>query len=135
MTGRTPALVAFLLLGAALVVLLALTTPWHPLGADAPHVPADPARDFSAAEMAREDAFHRAIRPASLGSMLVALLVAAVLGLTPPGARLIGAVPGPWPLKAALGGLAVTFVPRLVTLPLDARSEVVLRRYGLSTQD
>jgi STE24 endopeptidase len=33
-----------------------------------------------------------------------------------------------------VGGLAVAIVTRAVTLPFDARSEVVLRRYGLSTQ-
>lgn len=122
-------LVAFLALGAVLVALLALTTPWQH---GTPR--ADPPRDFTAAELARENAFHNAVRPPAYASLALGLAVAAVLGLTTAGARIVGAVPGPWPVKAALGGLALSLVPTLVALPLDARAEVVLRRYGLSTQ-
>lgn len=132
---RLPALVAFLVLGLLLVVLLALTTPWHPLGANAPKVPTDPSRDFTAAQLAKENAFHDALRPWSLTSLALGLVVAAMLGLTPLGARVVTAVGrGPWPVKAALGGLALSLIPTLVTLPLDAKTETVLRRYGLSTQ-
>ena len=131
---RLPALVAFAVLLAALLVLVALTTPWQPLPG-APDVPVDPARDFTPEQVARENAFHRAIRPPGFASLGLGLLVAALLGLTPLGARVIGAVgKGPWPVAAALGGLAVSLIPRLVTLPLDARRESVLRRYGISTQ-
>ena len=133
---RLPALVAFIGLLAVLLAVVALTTPWQPLGPGAPHVPADPARDFTAEQIARENAFHRAIRPPGLGSFALGLALTALLGLTPLGARLVEAVGrGPWPVRAALGGLVLTFLPRVVTLPLDARREVVLRRYGLSTQD
>jgi STE24 endopeptidase len=131
---RLPALVAFVLLLAAVAVLLAIATPWHPLGAHAPHVAADPHRDFTGAQFARETAFHRAVRPPAYASLALGLVIAALLGLTTTGARLVGAIPGPWPVKAALGGLVLSLVPQLVTLPLDARAEVVLRRYGLSTQ-
>jgi STE24 endopeptidase len=132
---RLPALVAFLALGLLLVVLLALTTPWHPLGANAPRVPTEPSRDFTAAQVAKENAYHSALRPWSLTSLALGLVVAAVLGLTPLGARVVTTVGrGPWPVKAALGGLALSLIPTLVTLPLDARTETVLRRYGLSTQ-
>ena len=132
---RWPALVAFLVLGALFVALLALTTPWHPLGANAPHVAVDPHRDFTDAEIAKEVAFHKAIRPPALASYVLGLAIAALLGLTPLGARVVTAVGrGPWPVRTAIGGLALTLVPTLLTLPLDARAEVVLRRYGLSTQ-
>jgi STE24 endopeptidase len=132
---RLPALVAFVVLGVLLVLLLALTTPWHPLGANAPRVTADPSRDFTAAQLAKENAYHSALRPWSLTSLALGLVVAAVLGLTPLGARVVTAVGrGPWPVTAALGGLALSLVPALVTLPLDARTETILRRYGLSTQ-
>jgi STE24 endopeptidase len=132
---RGPALVAFVVLGLAVVALLAVATPWHPLGADAPRVPVEPLRDFTAAQVARENAFHSAIRPFGLGSLALSLAVAAVLGLTPSGARVVTALGrGPWPVRAAIGALALTLVPMLVTLPLDARAETVLRRYGLSTQ-
>jgi STE24 endopeptidase len=132
---RWPALVAFLVLGALLVALLVLTTPWHPLGAHAPHVAADPHRDFSDAEIAREVAFHKAIRPPALASYGLGLVIAALLGLTPLGARVVSAVArGPWPVRTAVAALALTLTPTLLTLPLDARAEVALRRYGLSTQ-
>jgi STE24 endopeptidase len=133
-TPRLPALVAFAVLLGAVVVLLAVTTPWHPLGAHAPHVAADPHRDFTAAELSRERAFHRAIRPPGYASLVLALAAATLLGTTRIGATLVGKIPGPWPVRAALGGLALSLVPRLVALPTDARAEVVLRRYGLSTQ-
>lgn len=132
---RGAALVAFLVLGAALVALLALTTPWHPLGANAPHVATDPGRDFTAEQVAREVAFHNALRPSVYAAMAVALVAAGVLGLTGLGARIATAVgKGPWPVRTALAALALSLVPTLLTLPLRARSEVVLRRYGLSTQ-
>jgi STE24 endopeptidase len=134
--SRGAALAAFLVLGAAVVALLALTTPWHPLGAHATHFAPDPRRDFSPAEIARERAFHRAVRPPAYAALALGLLAAALLGLTTAGARTVTAVgKGPWPVRAALGGLALSLVPKLLTLPLDARAEVVLRRYGLSTQN
>jgi hypothetical protein len=41
---------------------------------------------------------------------------------------------GGWFWQVLLGTLALTVLGRLATLPLSARSELVLRRYGLSTQ-
>ena len=135
MSPRLPALVALVVLGGLLVAVIALATPWQPLGPNAPDVPADPARDFTAGQLARENAFHDAIRPPAYASLAGSLALAALLGLTPLGARVVGAVGrGPWPVRAALGGLALSLVPTILTLPLDARSETVLRRYGLSTQ-
>ncbi len=131
---RLPALVAFLLLGAAVLVLILVTTPWHPLGAHAPRIAPDPLRDFTPADIAREVAFHRAVRPPAYAALALGLVAAAVLGLTRLGARVVDVVPGPWAVRAALGGLALSLLPRLVTVPLDARAEVALRRYGLSTQ-
>ena len=132
---RLPALVAFLVLAVALVAVVLATTPWQPLGPDAPRVAADPARDFTPEQIAAENAFHRAARPPGLASVALSLAVAGLLGLTPLGARLVTAVGrGPWPVRAALGGLALSLVPTLLTLPLAAWRETVLRRYGLSTQ-
>ena len=131
---RLPALVAFAALGGALVALLALTTPWRPLDGGADLTP-DPARDFTAEQIAKEDAFHDAVRPPAYASLALGLAVAALLGLTPLGAKVVTAAGrGPWPVKAARGGLALSLIPALATLPLDARAETVLRRYGLSTQ-
>lgn len=133
-------LVAVLVLGALALLAIVLTTPWSPLGARVPggSVPVDPAADFTAAQMAREDAFHAALRPWSYASLAVGLVVPVVLALTPFGARLIGWLARPlgsgWWWQVLAGVVGLTLLGRLLALPLDARAEVVLRRYGLSTQ-
>lgn len=129
---RLPVLV---LLGclAAVVVTVLLTVPFPVLAGAHPHV--DLARDFSAADVAREDAFHGAVRPPAYLSLAVGLVVAGVLGLTGLGARLVGAVPGHWTVKAVLGTAAVLLVGTVLTAPFDVQAERALRRYGLSTQD
>ena len=132
MTSRQLALVAFLVLGTALVVVVALVTPWSPVAG--PRVPTDPARDFTAGEIAREDAFHSALRPWSYGRLALGLVAVAVLGLTPLGARLVGLLPGGWAARLALGTVLLLLLTRLLTLPLSARAYTVLRDYGLSTQ-
>jgi STE24 endopeptidase len=124
---------AFCGLGIALAVTLALTTSWDPLPAPA----ADPARDFTAAELARERAFSAGVRPPGYLALAASLLAVLILGLTPLGARLLGYVVRParrWPLGVAAAALAVTLASRAAALPFRAWTEVVLRRYGLSTQ-
>jgi STE24 endopeptidase len=128
---RLPALVLAGCLLAGLVVVLA-TVPFPVL--DGAHPQVDVARDFTAQQLAREEAFHAALRPWGLGSLGLGLVVAAVLGLSPLGARLVGAMPGHWTVRTALGTAVLVLVGRLVTLPLDLRAEQVLREYGLSTQ-
>jgi STE24 endopeptidase len=132
---RAPAVPLVVLL-VALAVALALAVPWTPLpGAE---LRPDPLSDFTADQIAREEAFHAALRPTSYATLLVALAVSVALGLTRAGARLVMAVARPlgggWAWQVVLGTLAVQAVVRLVTLPLRARSEVVLREYGLSTR-
>jgi STE24 endopeptidase len=82
--------------------------------------------------------FHAALRPGSYGGMLLGLIVALVLGLTPLGARIVEAVGRPfgghWLAQALLGGFLIVGIGELVALPLAAWRETVLRRYGLSTQ-
>lgn len=134
--SRLPAVVTLALLLLALGVALALVVPWTPLpGAD---LAADPARDFTAAEIAREVAFHKQVRPPAYASLGVGLVVALALGLTPWGARLIGVVARPlgggWVWQVLLGTVAIVLVGRLVTLPFAVRTETVRRDYGLSTQ-
>lgn len=125
-------LLALALLLAALLVVAALTVPWDVLPGGHPHV--DVARDFTAAQVAREQAYHSALRPPAYASLVVSVLVAAVLGLSSLGARLVGRLPGPWWVRVPFGTAAVLVIGQLATLPFDARSEVVQRRYGLSTQ-
>lgn len=139
MSSRSALIVTTLVVAAALVVTVAILTPWVPLphpGVDA--VPADPGRDFTVAEIAREDAFHAAVRPPAYISLALSLLVACVLGFSPLGARLAARVAAPlgggWGWQVLLGTLAVTLVARVLVLPWDAWRESVSRRYGLSTR-
>jgi STE24 endopeptidase len=82
--------------------------------------------------------FHAALRPGSYGGMLLGLIVALVLGLTPLGARIVEAAGRPfgghWVAQALLGGFLIVGIGEIVALPLAAWRETVLRRYGLSTQ-
>jgi STE24 endopeptidase len=155
--ARRTAVIVCCGLGLALVVTVALTTPWHPL--PGPGLPADPARDFTGAELARERAFGAALRPPAYLGLAASLLAVLILGLSPLGARLLGYVIGParrWPpgrvsrsrypaarrtgtlrhaLAVAVAAILVTAVPRVAALPFDAWTESVLRRYGLSTRN
>jgi STE24 endopeptidase len=134
--SRRAAAVSALVLVAVLLAVAAVLVPWTPLPGASGHV--DVLRDFTPAQLAREDAFHAALRPWSYASLALGLVVAAVLGLTPLGARLVAAVARPlgggWAWRVVLGTLAVAVVGRVVTLPLDVRAETVLRAYGLSSQ-
>lgn len=139
MTSRVALVLTLIVLALALVVVVVVATPWRPLPLHgATGVAAAPARDFTAGQLAREDAFHAAVRPPAYLSLAFGLLVAAVLGLTPLGARLVSAVAAPlgggWGWRVLLGTITLTALGRLLVLPLDARAEAVLRRYGLSTQ-
>lgn len=133
---RLPPAVTLVVLVVALAVAAAVVVPWTPLpGA---HVVPDAARDFTAQQIAREVRYHAQVRPPAYASLALGIVVALVLGLTPLGARLVSAVARPlgggWVWQVLLGTLALTLVGRLLTLPLDARAEVVQRSYGLSTR-
>ena len=122
---------AALLLAVLAVVLL--TVPFPVLPGAHPHV--DVARDFTPDQLSRERSFHAAVHLSAYASLVVSLVVAGLLGLTRLGSRLVGGMPGGWVVKAVLGTVVLLGLRRLATLALDARTEVVLRRYGLSTQD
>lgn len=139
MTGRSALVVTTVLLAVLLVVALAVLTPWRPLPLDGvAAVPTDPGRDFTPDQLAREDAFHSAVRPPAYVSLGLSLLIACFLGLRPVGARLVEAAAAPfgggWGWQVLLGTVAVTLLGRLLVLPWDAWSESVRRRYGLSTR-
>ena len=136
----TPRLWAVLTLGAlvvALLVLAATIVPWsRPPAPRADQLAA--LGQLPADQVTRARAFHADLRPGSYGALLLGLLGALVLGLTPLGARLVSLVSRPfgehWIAQAVLGGLAVVFVIELVTLPLAAWRHAVVARYGISTQ-
>lgn len=89
-------------------------------------------------QVARGRALQAALRVPSYGSLVLGLVVALGLGLTPLGSRLVEAVARPWGghwlAAAVLGGLAVLFVGQAATLPLAAWRHRILVRHGLSTQ-
>ena len=131
---------ALLTLGAlvvALIVVAALRIPWS-----APPAPRSDQlaalRDLPADAVARGRAFHAALRPGSYGALLLGVGIALILGLTPIGARIVETVGRPfggnWIAQAVLGGFVLVLIGELVTLPLAAWRETVLRRYDLSTQ-
>ncbi|MFG2086290.1 MULTISPECIES: M48 family metallopeptidase [unclassified Spirillospora] len=155
---RIAAAVAAAALFAALGTVLALSTPWNPLPdrVAGGQVEPDPALDFSAAEIARSQAFDSAINPPAYAGLLLGLALIFALGLTPLGARFLGRVTARsrrwprrsegdapphsperlrhWTLRVVLGAAALTTLLRVAGLPFDVWSESVLRRYGLSTQ-
>jgi STE24 endopeptidase len=116
----------------AAVVVVALTVPFPVLQHAHPHV--DVARDFTSADLAREQAFHSAVRPWAYGSLALGRVVAAFFGRTRWGSRLVGGVPGHGTVKAVAGTALLLALGQLITLPFDARAETALRKYGLSTQ-
>lgn len=133
---RRPALVAFALLGAGLAVVLVATTPWETLPRpDAGREAADARRDYSAAEIAREDDYHRLLWPAVFGSMAAALAAALILGFTSLGARLIALVARPFGGRRGgqllLGTAAVTAATTLASLPFAIWREQIQRDAGL----
>jgi len=143
-SARRAALVAALLLLAATAVVIAVRTPWSLLPAPAGvAVPPSPTGGLSQDYLDRVRAFTAAVRPASLANLALSLAVAAVLGLTRLGSRLVAALGRPvrgrwgrlrWLWQVIAGVVVLTVIAELVLLPLGAYLEVVDRRYGLSTE-
>jgi STE24 endopeptidase len=137
MGPRGWAVVTLCALVTALVIVAAVRVPWS-----APPAPRSDQvaalRDLPAETVARGKAFHAALRPGSYGALLVGLVIALILGLTPLGARIVETVGRPfgghWLAQALLGGFVIVLVGELLALPLAAWRETILRRYGLSTQ-
>lgn len=120
-----------------LAVVAATTIPWHrPPAPRADQLAA--LGDLPADKVARAREFHAELRPGSYGSMLISLIGALILGLTPFGAWLVTQAGRPfggnWVAQAVLGGLLVVIVAEVVTLPFAAWRHVVVARYGISTQ-
>jgi len=137
--GARLALAAAVVLGAALVAVIAVRTPWvvlpePPGGA----TPVDPTAGLSVEQLDLAQSFAAAIRPASLAALVLGLTVSAVLGLTRLGGRLVRAVAAPlgggWVWQVLLGVTALAVIGRVVTLPLSAYGEMIRHRYGLSTR-
>jgi STE24 endopeptidase len=137
MTPRWWATAALVALLAALALVMALRVPWaSPPAPRADQVAA--LRELPADAVARGRAFHAALRPSTYGAMVIGLVIALALGLTPVGAALVRLAGRPfhghWLAQALLGGLLVVSVGELVGLPFAAWRQSIVRRYGLSTQ-
>jgi STE24 endopeptidase len=133
MTVRGWAWVTLIVLLAGLAVAAALLVPWHR--------PPAPRSDQLAAlaelpadKVARARHYRAELRLIAYPSMILGIVAALILGLTPLGAKLVDVVPGPWWAKAVGGGLLVLFIADLLTLPFAAVGHRISGRYGLSTQ-
>ncbi len=133
MSERRVAALAGLVIGAALLVVIWVSTPWTPLDG----VPAsDLSTDFSAAEIARQEAFRSDLLPWSTLSWVLSVLVPVTIGFSPLGRRIaVWVRVRRWWLVVPLVVVVVGLATSLLTLVPDIMSERVLRRYGLSTQD
>ncbi|MEU0570012.1 M48 family metallopeptidase [Nonomuraea sp. NPDC005983] len=126
---------ALMLLGAAILAVAAFSTPWQVLPPGAPDVPPDPVRDFTAAQIARADAFDAATAIPGYLSLALAVVFAGLLVVTPFGARVLGWLRGPWWLRVIEGVLVLTAIKEALRWPLGMWFETRLRAFGLSTQD
>lgn len=128
---RREAGIALVILGAVILAVAAFSTPWRVPAAGPP----DPARDFSAAQIARSQAFDAATTLPSYLSLALTIIIAGLLVATPLGAKAVGRLTGPWWLRVILGVLVITAITEVVMWPLGMWFETILRDYGLSTQD
>jgi STE24 endopeptidase len=138
-SSRRLALAVAAVLGVSLAVVIAVLTPWDLLPVPpGGRTPVDPAKVFTAEQVAQAEAFAAALRPASLVSLLLSLVVSALFGLTRAGGAVARAVARPlgggWVWEVLLGAVVLQVIGRLVTLPLAAYGEMVRHRYGLSTR-
>ncbi|MBO4209284.1 M48 family metallopeptidase, partial [Micromonospora echinofusca] len=136
MTPRGWAMLVFAALVVTLVAVAALLIPWgRPPAPRADQLAA--LGELPQADVDRAREFRATLRPGTYGALVVGLLVALLLGLTPLGARLVEFAGRPfgdhWTARAVLGGLAVVLVADLLTLPFAAWRHAVLTRYGLAT--
>ncbi|MEO3871475.1 M48 family metalloprotease [Nonomuraea sp. B12E4] len=128
---RRQAGVALALLAAGAVAVAGFGTPWNVLAAGPP----DPARDFTAAQIARAQAFDAATSLPGHLSLIITIAFAAVLVATPFGAKVLGRLRGPRWLRVILGVVMIGLIAEVIKWPLGMWSETLLRDYGLSTQD
>ncbi len=138
MTPRAAALWTLVAVIVVLVGAAALLVPWGSARAATGSITPDATVDFSAAEIAIGDRLAKLLVVPGLTSMGVSLALTLVLGLTPLGSRIAGAVARPfgggWFWQAALGGLVLLLIVRIATLPISAWSESVRQSNGLSTR-
>ncbi|MEJ7741943.1 MAG: M48 family metallopeptidase [Nocardioidaceae bacterium] len=130
-------MVSLVVLSLALVVSVALLTPWAPsppLGGDDTDLLQ---RYFSPSQIARSETFHDDIKWPSWLGLSTNLVLALALGFSPVGRRLVDLVRDRqwrWEVQVTVLVAGVSVVIRLVTLPLSAWGHRVASDYGLATQ-
>ncbi|MDX6227718.1 MAG: endopeptidase [Frankiales bacterium] len=138
---RMTALAAMIVLFAAFLVIVVITTPWSPLPGPVPGGRVVPSvhTDFTSVELQRLNSYRSQVHPPSYVAFGLSVLVPLLLGLTPWGTRLVTAVARPlgggWGWRVVGGGLVLMLLVKLLTLPFDAWGESVQRRFGISNQD
>jgi STE24 endopeptidase len=119
-------------LALALVFTIAVTTPWHLIDLPKP----DAGLDFTAAEIARQNAFRHEILRWSTASWIISVVVPLVIGFSPLGRRLYDGLRIRWwflAVPVAVAGIAL--ITNLLTVPTDVLAERVSLKYGLSVEN
>ncbi|TDO60749.1 STE24 endopeptidase [Kribbella sp. VKM Ac-2571] len=120
------------LLALALVFTIAVTTPWHLIDLPKP----DAALDFTAAEIARQNAFRHEILRWSTASWIISVAVPLVIGFSPLGRRLYDGLRIRWwflAVPVTVAGIAL--ITNLLTVPTDVLAQRVSLKYGLSVEN
>jgi STE24 endopeptidase len=130
---RRWSLVTLLVGTVAFVAVAAWRIPWHPVPGGTP-APASADSVFTAAQIARANAYTDPARHLAWASLAVSLTVTCVLGFTPLGARLVGRLRGWWWVRVLVAVLVLALIGRLVTLPFAIVGHHRSLDYGLTTQ-
>ncbi len=126
-------LVVCLLAATVFVVLAAVLIPWAWLPGQRVHtVPAESV--FSTAQISRAERFSWMVRQPSWANLVLSLVVAALLGFTRTGSRLMARMIGPWWVRVILGTAVVSLAGVVVQLPFDLRIQRTELAAGLSNQ-
>lgn len=124
---------AVTLVGATVFAFLAWwLVPWDPVGR--PVEPAAVTDVFTAAQVARAEAYSSWARGWGWGSLAVSLAVAGWLGFTSAGERLVTRLPGPRWLIVVLAVAACQLIGRLLTLPFAVAHHRLRLDVGLTNQ-
>jgi STE24 endopeptidase len=140
-TPRMTALVAMIVLFAAFLVVVVVTTPWSPLPGSVPGGRVVPSirTDFSPVELRLLNSYRSQVHPPSYIAYAISVLVPLLIGLTPWGTRLVTAIARPfgggWGWRVVGGGFVLLLLVKLLEVPFDAWSERVQRRFGISNQN
>ncbi len=128
-----PALWTAVVAGVLFVALAAWLVPWNPVPGGRGEAPAAE-EYFTAAEIARAEHYSAWARVWSWSALAVSLVVAAVLGFTRLGRRMVARLPGPWWARTLLAVAGFLLVTRLATLPLSLAGRELRLRHGLTNQ-